>query len=434
MLKKNYRYFIYFICFLTALIIFVNSGNDTIWNYGMAHAIRIGEIPYKDFNIISTPLYAFVMSLGLFIKDTYFIYILEQAILCVFFMYLVEKIVGKRSILVLVSFCFPIFNTLFPNYNFLVLLFLTLLVYLEKDNCSDKTIGLVLGLLILSKHTIGICVLLASMISTLTIKRSLKRFFFSLVPIGIFIIYLIITNSLYNFIDLSILGLFDFGGHNSSISIFSISVSISILIYAILALKKDYHNKYMYYLIGSIFFVIPICDLFHVFYLICFFSIIYSTNKEWLEWIKVHYIGYILIALICILNVISNRYYFRHIEIDNNLKYFKANIVTDDVSKYIKNILKKYQSYENSYMISMPSMFFDIEAEHKITYFDIPLHGNFGYNGISKMKNRIAKLHNSYFFIQDNSNGQFANELNDFIRSNYDFIEKVEDFEIYYIK
>ena len=61
----------------------------------------------------------------------------------------------------------------------------------------------------------------------------------------------------------------------------------------------------------------------------------------------------------------------------------------------------------------MSSMFFDIECGNKITYFDVPLHGNFGYNGIEKMKNKISKLHDSYFFIQDNSNVQFANELND---------------------
>jgi len=68
-------------------------------------------------------------------------------------------------------------------------------------------------------------------------------------------------------------------------------------------------------------------------------------------------------------------------------------------------------------------MFFDIETNNKITYFDIPLHGNFGYNGISKMKNKIDKCHDSYFFISDSNNVQFAEELNNYIRNKYEYID-----------
>lgn len=434
MIKKYYKYILLFLFFLFILIVFSNNGNDTIWNYGMAHAIRMGEVPYKDFNIISTPLYAFVMSLGLFIKDTYFIFILEQAFLLTIFIFFVEKLVNRNYILVLISLCFPIFNLLFPNYNFLVLLLLTIIIYLEKQNKSDSIIGITLGLLFLSKHTIGGFIIIASMISTLNVKRGLKRLLFSLIPISIFIIYLLCTKSLYAFFDLSILGLFDFGNHNSSISVFSIIASICILIYVIMSIKKDCKNKYIYYLFGSMIFIIPICDLFHVFYLICFFLIIYFIDKEEIPKNSIKKIGLIFIPLILILNFISNYEYISNISINNNSEKFKSNLLTNNIKIYIQIIKKKYQSYNNAYMISMSSMFFDIECGNKITYFDVPLHGNFGYNGIEKMKNKISKSHDSYFFIQDSNNVQFANELNDYIRSNYKFIEKIEDFEIYYIK
>ena len=85
-------------------------------------------------------------------------------------------------------------------------------------------------------------------------------------------------------------------------------------------------------------------------------------------------------------------------------------------------------------MISMASMFFDIESNNKITYFDIPLHGNFGYNGIEKMKKKIDKCHNSYFFLSDSANIQFSIEFNDYIRKKYDYVDRVEDYTIYYIK
>lgn len=434
MIKKYYKYILLFLFFLFILIVFSNNGNDTIWNYGMAHAIRMGEVPYKDFNIISTPLYPFILSIGLFIKDTYFMFLIEQAFLLTIFIYFIEKIVNRNYILVLISLCFPIFNLLFPNYNFLVLLLLTIIIYLEKQNKSDSIIGITLGLLFLSKHTIGGFIIIASMISTLNVKRGLKRLLFSLIPISIFIIYLLCTKSLYAFFDLSILGLFDFGNHNSSISVFSIIASICILIYVIMSIKKDCKNKYIYYLFGSMIFIIPICDLFHVFYLICFFLIIYFIDKEEIPKNSIKKIGLIFIPLILILNFISNYEYISNISINNNSEKFKAYLLTNNIKPYTQKIKKKYQSYKSVYMISMSSMFFDIECGNKITYFDVPLHGNFGYNGIEKMKNKISKSHDSYFFIQDNNNVQFANELNDYIRSNYKFIEKIEDFEIYYIK
>lgn len=434
MLKRNYKYSLFFLFFLSILIIFGNNGNDTIWNYGMAHAIRIGEIPYRDFNIISTPLYAFIMSSVLFIKDTYFVFLLEQALLCTIFIFLVEKLIEKNYLLVLISFCFPIFNLLFPNYNFLVLFILVVLLYLEKNKKSDSIIGITLGLLFLSKHTIGSFVIIASIISTLNIKRGLKRVIFALLPISLFIIYLLITNSLTSFINLSILGIFDFGKHNSSISTFSIVISIIIFIYTIYSMYKDKTNIYNYYLLGSIIFVIPICGLFHIFYLICFFIIVFFLNhKVFLTTKRTYFTSAIFITLIIGLNIIYNYSFISHIA-NNNLNKFKANLLDKKRIIYVNNILKKYNSYDNRYMISMASMFFDIESNHKITYFDIPLHGNFGYNGIENMKKKIDECHDSYFFLNGSSNSQFAIELNDYIRKHYDYVDKIEDYTIYYIK
>lgn len=434
MKKIKYKYILFFIYFLIILIVFGNNGNDTIWNYGMAHALRIGEIPYKDFNIISTPLYAFIMSIGLNIKDTYFIFLLEQAFFCTIFISFIEKLINKKYLLVLISFCFPIFNLLFPNYNFLVLFFLVILLYLEKNKKSDSIIGIVLGLLFLSKHTIASFIILASIISTFNLKKGLKRLLFATIPILLFLLYLIITNSLYSFVDLSILGLFDFGKNNTSFSIFSISISLLIFIYAIYNIHKNKNNIYNYYLLGSMIFVIPICDLFHIFYLICFFFIVFFLNTNInISDKRIYFTSLIFINLIIVLNIMYNYSFLSHIK-DNHLNKFRINLLDEKRITYVNNILKKYKSYDNRYMIAMSSMFFDIESNNKITYFDIPLHGNFGYNGIKKMKKKITNCHDSYFFLNDSGNSQFAIELNDYIRKHYDYVGKVEDYDIYYKK
>ena len=108
-IKKNYKYLLLFLFFLISLIFFGFNNTDIIWNYGMAHAIRIGEIPYKDFNIITTPLYPFIMSIGLFIKDSYIVYLLEQSLLLTVYFYLLDKLLKDKIFILLFIFIFPIF-------------------------------------------------------------------------------------------------------------------------------------------------------------------------------------------------------------------------------------------------------------------------------------------------------------------------------------
>ena len=72
-LKNNYIYILLFSLFMIIFLI-VNFGNnygDPFANYGFSFGITKGEVPYRDFNTISTPLYAFVMSIGLFIWNNY---------------------------------------------------------------------------------------------------------------------------------------------------------------------------------------------------------------------------------------------------------------------------------------------------------------------------------------------------------------------------
>ena len=61
-------------------------------------------------------------------------------------------------------------------------------------------------------------------------------------------------------------------------------------------------------------------------------------------------------------------------------------IVSDRLEEYINNVYIDYSSRDNNYMYSYDSMFFDVMSDHKITYFDVPDNGNFGYDGINKMK------------------------------------------------
>ena len=119
--EKNLKYILIFIFFLIIyqFLGFANMYGDPIANYGFSHAIRNGEIPYVDFNTISTPLYAFVMSIGLYLVDNYLMFIIEQSILVTIMFYFLYKMYDKKAYIVLLSLILFGFYGLLPTYNFL---------------------------------------------------------------------------------------------------------------------------------------------------------------------------------------------------------------------------------------------------------------------------------------------------------------------------
>ena len=53
---------IFILSFFYNFLFFPLNG-DEVWNYGFAYAISNGEIPYRDFNMVVTPLYSFLISI-----------------------------------------------------------------------------------------------------------------------------------------------------------------------------------------------------------------------------------------------------------------------------------------------------------------------------------------------------------------------------------
>ena len=423
------KYILLFFFFVFILLLFGNDNTDNIWNYGVSHALRMGELPYRDYNSITTPLYQFIMSIGLFIYDSYLIFIIEQAILCTIFCFILEKLVKDNFWVVLALLLFPIFYFFFANYNFLVMLLFILLLYLEKEEKPDYLIGIVLGLLVLSKHTVGGVILIFSLFATKDIKRSVKRLLFSLIPMMIFLIYLLITNTFMNFLDLCVFGLFDFAESNKYFSLFFISITILCLIYTIYSFikKKDILN---YYLIPAFTLLLPIIDMFHSMYFIVFFLVIIFSREPLINKKIPNRLGISIIITCIVCNALAGSIY-NHMYLSSN-GYMKYLLCDKDRKDYIKDVLKKYKSYDKAYMLSMYSMYFDIESNKKITYFDIPLYGNFGYNGLDKMKKKIDNMHNTYFFVLDSENRQYINKINKYVRNNFKYVENVYDMDIYY--
>lgn len=442
-MKKNIlTFFKYLSCFLFFLLLFTVICNDLvpydfIWNYGFSHAIKIGEIPYLDFNTISTPLYSFIMAFFLLIWDNFLMFLITQSLLCTLFVSLLFKYLNKLAWFILLILSFPLFKAFIGTYNFLVLILILFLFILETKKKSDLIIGLVLGLLILTKHSIGGVALITNLLFLKDIKRILKRSFGVFLPCLVFLIYLLLTKSLYKFIDLCFIGLFDFQANNGNI--FNILGIISIILIILLIIKyfktKDIKISYV---IASYFLAFPLFDFYHFSMFLAIFILYFIKDiKESAAYLEK--ISIIILIITLTFNILIR------IDTYKQLRFLKLNrfeyyLVRDYEKEKFHKLLKKYQEKENAIIVGNHAMIIDIISNRKITYFDITLKGNYGYNGTEKMITKIDNLKDVYFFIDMQSlsecldKTQLDYKLLTTIIKKSKLVDKVDSYNIYYKK
>lgn len=205
-----------FFIFFIWNIFLVPLNLDEVWNYGFAHNMYKGLIPYKDFNMVLTPLYPFFMSLPFHLfSSSMLVFHIEQALILSILSLMLFKLLDEKAWLVILFFFFPL-PLSFPSYNiFLYFLFVVLLLF-ERDKKNDYLVGIILGLLILTKQSVGCCLLLPNLYYIKDLKKIFKRIIGILIPILIFFIYILINGCLYEFLNLCLFGLFDFASGNGS--------------------------------------------------------------------------------------------------------------------------------------------------------------------------------------------------------------------------
>ncbi len=440
-IKKNYKYMLLFVflCFINYFLIYSEYSYDTTWEYGMSHAITLGQLPYKDFTLVTTPLFIFLFSIGLFIKDNLFVFILEFIISYLIMYYFLDKLIGNNKIIILLMSCVFLFNSFVPTYNSLCLVFIVILMYLEKNNKNDYLIGFILGLLLLTKHSIGLSIIFFSFIGIRNIKRIGKRLVGIFIPCLIFTLYLLITKSLNSFIDLCFLGMLDFGSTNSYHSILCRTLTILIIGITVFLIFKNKKEILLYYVLGSVAFVYPINDLSHFTHLftIFFIPIVFLYNER----INLKYIPYILIGLFVVLNALI-RYPLLKDTAISNVNHFDMTLTHKSSLSEMNNSLRKMKKYSNNIIVAEKGSFYYIALDKKMDYFTIPHTGNYGYDGTNKMIKRFDSIHDKYVFVDiyfyniclsgKINDYQYDLKLIDYIMNNSKYVDKVEGFNIYY--
>ena len=436
-MNKYIKYIYLIVLFIFIILfnlLFVPNNLDEIWNYGFSYAIRIGEIPYKDFNMVITPLYSFIMTIPLLINNSYLSFIIFHSLIVCIEFYLLNKIIGKNIyIMLLVSLIF--FPLIYPTYNSFFLFLMVLICYFEKNNFKykDFILGFLIASCVLTKQSVGLFYIIPSL---LFIKKNnisiLKRFIGFIIPNIIFLVYLLFTNSLYNFFDLCLFGLFDFTGNSKGFGI-SFLIFIILLFISIHILLKNKDCIINYYILISYLLYVPLFDNLHLFYVIFSFCILLFINYSDFRF-KYKLLFYpCLIVIICVFgkNVDVINYS------KNNLKHFEYKNIHKEYAEYTNKIVN-YMKENDVIIYNDDAYFYRICSDQKIGYLDLLNHGNHGYNGSKKIINLIKENKDKKYLINinlkrriDNKETQMDYEGYKYIVKNAKKIGEINDYEIF---
>jgi hypothetical protein len=298
MKKKYFELILIFV----AVFLFVSSitirnityDNDEIWTFHMTQKISLGEIPYKEINIIVTPLFYQIGAVILNIfGNSLFVYKLYggaiiASLMVMFYLVSLEfsenKLINTAFLFGITLLIKVIYTT---NYNVLVIVFtlLALLLELKRIKSESKSkfdlfIGIALALTFFTKQTVG-GVAMAMSILYLVIERILfkqKHLFKSILLRGLgfaiifipYLIWLVSTGALYNFIDFAFLGMLDFAQKNVSKHPLNILIFwnfICIICGLIIGFDKKVRDKGLILLslygIANIVMLVPLLNVYH---------------------------------------------------------------------------------------------------------------------------------------------------------------------------
>lgn len=417
-MKKN-KYFLVFIgIFIFAFIFpFFNTIDmDLIWNYGFSYNFAKGMVMYKDYAMVITPFFPLINGFLMYLFGTNMItFYIVNAFMITGIMYLVYLINKKLMIPMFIVIIF--FAN--PNYNMLCVLFVLLLIYLEKEKKNDYLIGFILGLTFLTKISIGAFLCIPSLF-TKDLSKILKRIVGFIIPNLIIVIWFYFNKSLNNYIDYAFLGLFDFANDNTGgFSIYMLFSFITIFILIIKYIRKK--DIKILYLICFQIMNYPLFNISH--FAFSFIPVLFYFMGE-IKLINISLFQKLFKALL-IIPIIA--LVFKGI--NNNLEkssYFDSRMiqkkVNDDLKLLDNELQKDIYIDKEIYFITANAYMYKLAYNIKINEFDLLMKGNMGYKGTSKMINKIKSIQKGSIFVieLEKQMSQFPEEiLNFIIKNNY---------------
>lgn len=301
---------------------------------------------------------------------------------------------------------------------------------MEDKKANDYIIGILLGLTFITKQNIGVFLCLPT-IFIKDIKKIIKRIAGFLIPILLLGIYLIMTNSIYEFIDYTFLGLNSFANNNL---VLNKSCLIMILITVIYLIYKYFKTKdiKIIYLLSFQLLVLPMIEPYHVLIaLIPSWGYAIKDLKKFSNITKLtSFIFIIAIFSVNIHKIYINEYSFPNIS--QTYKYRNVLTIgikqTTNIANYIRDIDDEvYVIDRNAYLIKL-------EANKKINKYDLLNAGNLGTKGEQGLIEEIKETcsNKKCTFLVDtiemtpNLKYVYAHNIITYIQTNYYCKENIE--------
>lgn len=474
--KENiYSIIVFVLTFLISTIIIMNipiKDYDEIFKYYWARTVSIGYVPYKDFNMVTTPLYSYIFSLAMLIDKNIITFRIIESIFWALLGCCTYNII-KHSIDKVSSFIFVLFSIFYSwivyyvfDYNTLALLFIMIsIIILESDIEVRKKYfiaGILCAFIVLSKQTIGViftfCIIIASIIiEKANIKRKLVFFIIGwILPNIVFLYSLIKLGSFNSFIDLAFLGLKNFtNNHKLLIYDSNGNISISGIIYLIIPLciftvfiidtfiKKKIGN--IYYIAGAIGVLsisVPICDLTHYNYFVIFSLIMlikivsYSELKIRKTFVR---ICITLLLVISTFTLCSKIYVSRQECVVSNINGFSGLLIKskmyNDICSIDTYINSRYAD-SNIYYMTVLSSVFSIKNNNCNGFYDLFLTGNLGTKKPTDFIDNIIDNKGIIVIKSEyaNENWQNPSEIVPYINERFVLTDTHEDYDIYTLR
>lgn len=513
--KKEYLLVLFFaFVILSFLILEPIEDLDELWNYNTARCIADGLIPYKDISMITTPLLPMINAVFLkILGNEVFVMRILAGILGALILFLtfniLKKLFKETNISLICTFLlYLLYQDFFCiDYNFFVL-FLVLcilnleikytnkiysgkfkgrkiLVNLNKNQKTNLIIGILSGLCICTKQSIGVLVAFITAIYPIVWIRNKKdiklaissiviRVLGIIIPGVIFLIYLIATGALNDFIGYAIKGIshFDnsilyktlFESEKLSISIISKALPLMFIIclgFSIFSKKNknEYRNLLLLnmYSIPMLILMYPISDEIHFLiavylFLVTFLYLIFGIFAKWIyskinlrKKKKIYKILTLLIFIFIFASVtseaVTNYYDYYKQDKNNVIEHYNGISIHDYLVQRINGI-DEFIKNQNSngkrvYILDAEAAVYNIPLNIYNKDYDMFLKGNIGENGqeglIEKVKKQSEDKNNLFLVrqIQYSQNWQTPLKVVEYVRNNLEKIDEVEFYDVY---
>lgn len=414
MKKKDILIYILFVLLITVITSIKQIDMDGIWGYGFSYNIASGLIPYKDFNMVIGPFYSLIFSIFIQIFGNYFlVFTIAHSLIYAYIMLLLYKKIGKNILFIFMTLF--IIQTPIGYNTFCSFLVITIfLLEQEKFKYSNEIKGVLIGIILMTKHNIGI---LLGIIYLFENRRNIRNSFSMFIPVIITLIYLTVNHTIYEYIDFCYLGM------GSFLNNFSTDISILIMILVLYFLIKEYKIrkdiKILYVLAFQII-VFPIVDQAHLILALLpvIVYILLQGNKKVQFLIKYFIlIGFIVEGITLGLTT--------KIMTENNFLFLQG------CSKNLPTYLEKYSEYIDSkkeyniYLFNMNAYLIKIYRNENPTFFDLINRGNLGRNEKKYLKILDKNCHSKKcLFILSNNDYEKRKKENQTSEIFKNYVEK----------